>query len=110
MRCNSRDDHSESIVAARCQPYADIGKLHHRAGISASGVETLAAADAFRSPQLIIPHASLEHAMADPDTISADYSLHPSELASTPIACPIPFAQYPDTRLRIDDGAESPAV
>ena len=48
--------------------------------------------------------------MTDPDTISADYSLHPSELASTPIACPIPFAQYPDTRLRIDDGAESPAV
>ena len=30
-----------------------------------------------------IPHASLEHAMTDPDTISADYSLRPSELAST---------------------------
>ena len=30
-----------------------------------------------------IPRASLEHAMTDPDTISADYSLRPSELAST---------------------------
>ena len=29
------------------------------------------------------PPASLEHAMTEPDTISADYSLRPSELAST---------------------------
>ena len=40
------------IIKARDVPYADVGALHRRAGIPAAAVETLAAADAFRSAGL----------------------------------------------------------
>ena len=44
----SKED-AERIVSARCEPYPDIGEFRRRAGVSASAIETLAAADAFRS-------------------------------------------------------------
>ena len=40
------------IVDARDAPYPDVATLHRRAGISAAAIETLAAADAFRSAGL----------------------------------------------------------
>ena len=40
------------IVDARREPYPDIATLHRRAGIPVSAIETLAAADAFRSAGL----------------------------------------------------------
>ena len=44
-----RQEDAARIVAARHAPYSDIGELQRRAGISAAAIETLAAADAFRS-------------------------------------------------------------
>ena len=40
------------IVDGQDAPYPDVGALHRRAGISATAIETLAAADAFRSAGL----------------------------------------------------------
>ena len=47
-----RQEDAARIVKARDAPYPDVGALARRAGIPASAVETLAAADAFRSAGL----------------------------------------------------------
>ena len=47
-----RQEDAARIVDARHAPYPDVGALHRRAGISVSAIETLAAADAFRSAGL----------------------------------------------------------
>jgi len=47
-----RQEDAERIVDARHAPYPDIAALRRRAGISVSAIETLAAADAFRSAGL----------------------------------------------------------
>ena len=47
-----RED-ADRIVDARDAPYPDVGALHRRAGIPVSAIETLAAADAFRSAGLV---------------------------------------------------------
>ena len=44
-----RQEDAARIVDARREPYPDVGALHRRAGVSVSAIETLAAADAFRS-------------------------------------------------------------
>ena len=44
-----RQEDAARIVDARRAPYPDVGTLARRAGISASAIETLAGADAFRS-------------------------------------------------------------
>ncbi len=44
-----RSEDAARIVDARRESYPDIGALHHRAGLSAAAIETLAAADAFHS-------------------------------------------------------------
>ena len=45
-------DDAARIVDTRDAPYPDVGAFHRRAGISVSAIETLAAADAFRSAGL----------------------------------------------------------
>ena len=47
-----RQEDAERIVDARHTPYPDVGALARHAGLSASAIETLAAADAFRSAGL----------------------------------------------------------
>ena len=47
-----RQEDAARIVDARHVPYPDVGTLARRAGISASAIETLAGADAFRSAGL----------------------------------------------------------
>jgi len=47
-----RQEDAARIVDARRGPYPDIATLHRRAGIPVSAIETLAAADAFRSAGL----------------------------------------------------------
>ena len=47
-----RKEDAARIVEARAAPYPDVGALHRRAGISVPAIETLAAADAFRSAGL----------------------------------------------------------
>ena len=44
-----RQEDAARIVEARRVPYPDVGALHRLAGVSAAAIETLAAADAFRS-------------------------------------------------------------
>ena len=47
-----RREDAEGIVEARREPYPDVATLHRRAEIPVSAIETLAAADAFRSAGL----------------------------------------------------------